>query len=215
MSDIILSFLLILVISFATGIPFGPVNLSVLNTSLTHNSRAGIRMALGSATAEVLLLSIAIYITSLFTVAQTQSPWIKVVAMVVFVGIGLFFYHKEKWAKESTEEAAPRKTRQFLAGIAVNILNPQIIPFWVITIAWLNSAGYADLTISTPWPEKLFLVSAVFFGKGTALCLYSLFSQVIKNKAQHIRPHLDRAIGIFLVGLGFFQGATAAWEYFL
>ncbi len=217
MFSFLVLFLLILLIAFATGIPFGPVNLSVVNVSLNHNSRAGIFMSAGSATAEALMMGIAIYLTSFISIDQTRSPWIKVTAMLVFIAIGLIFYYKGKKPKEVDEEneVQPRKTVQFFSGFAVSIFNPQIIPFWVIMIAWLNGAGYADIHAGNPSWILFFLMGAVFMGKGGVLVLYSLFCQVIKERAHFIRPYVNRGIGILLVCLGFFQGARAAWEYFL
>jgi len=216
MFSFLVLFFLILLIAFGTGIPFGPVNLSVVNTSLNHNSRAGISMSLGSATAEALMMGVAIYLTSFISVDQTQGPWIKVAAMLVFIAIGLVFYFKGKKPEEEEErEVRPKKTVQFFSGFAVSVFNPQIIPFWVIVIAWLNGAGYSDIHAENPYWMLFFLAGAVFLGKGGALVLYSLFCQVIKERAHFIRPYVNRGIGILLVFLGFFQGARAAWEYFL
>jgi threonine/homoserine/homoserine lactone efflux protein len=217
MFSFLVLFFLITLIAFATGIPFGPVNLSVVNASLNHNSRAGIFMSAGSATAEALMMGIAIYLTSFISVDQTQGPWIKVTAMLVFIAIGLIFYYKGRKPQKEEEEQKnqPKKTVQFFSGFAVSIFNPQIIPFWVIVIAWLNGAGYADIHADNPYWMLLLLTGAVFLGKGGVLVLYSLFCQVIKERAHFLRPYVNRGIGILLVCLGFFQGARAAWEYFL
>ena len=206
-----LPFFYALGISFASAIPFGPVNLSVMDAALHQNTRAGLRMAFAAAAAEMCQALIALSFSRWLSQWFTQSPWVKVLAMAVFVGLGLFFFLKEKLRKE--KEQPPPKTRQFLAGAFVNLANPQIIPFWIVVTAWLDSSGIARIDGNSSYYLLAFFLLGIFLGKGSALSIYSLFSNFIKERARALSRHMDKVIGLILLTIGLYHGFTAAMQY--
>ncbi len=206
-----LPFFYALGISFASAIPFGPVNLSVMDAALHQNTRAGLRMAFAAAIAEMGQAFIALSFSRWLSQWFTHSPWVKILAMGLFLGLGLFFFFKKKF--KSAKEQPPPKSRQFLAGAFVNLANPQIIPFWIVVTAWLDSSGIAQIDGNSSYYLLAFFLLGIFLGKGSALSMYSLFSQYIKERAQTLSRHMDKVIGLILLTIGLYHGLTAAIEY--
>ena len=207
MIQMTLPFFLALGISFASALPFGPVNLSVMDASLQHNTRVGLRMAFAAAFMEMCQAIIALSCSRWLSQWFTHSPWAKILAMVVFAVLGLFFLFKNHFRNE--KPASVTKRRQFLAGAAVNLANPQIIPFWIVVIAWLGSSGIVKLDTHSSWYLLFFFALGILLGKGSALSMYSLFSGIIKKKAHRLSTHMNRVIGVILLSIGLYHGFTA------
>ena len=90
-------------VGFAGSLSFGPINLCVVDTTVRHNLRAGIWFASAAALVESLQASIALYFGEFYPLFLRKYPWVHLVILVFFCGIGYRFSQAEfgRWRTQS------------------------------------------------------------------------------------------------------------------
>ncbi|MEN0002696.1 MAG: LysE family transporter [Bacteroidota bacterium] len=189
--------------TFIGTLPFGPINLSVVDTTLRKNLGAALWMALAAAIIEIVMAFIALHCSIYITMLLGESQWTKIGAILLFVVLGLFFFFKKPSAQSSTEQS-PKKGNDFWKGLGIAAINPQAIPFWIFVLTYLQTAQMIELSTQ----ERLVVVLAFLFGvavgKFGALALFGLLSQAIKSRATAASKWMNKIIGgiLLLIGLG-------------
>ncbi len=193
-----------LLISFIGSLPFGPINLVLIDLTINYRLRSAYGFALAAALVEIAQSFLALWGSSWLWQLIHQSIWIKLAGFVFFLILGMvFFFRKEKGNTLSIENS---QKSFFLKGLVVAALNPQAIPFWVIVLTFLSNASILDVTAESP---ILYIVSfnvGAAFGKLLALLLFGILSEYIMVRSSFIRHYINRIIGVILIGIGVFQG---------
>ena len=135
--DYIIYLFIGLATSVVGAVPFGLVNLTVLNVSLEQGSRAALRIAHGASFVEVLFGLTAILAGSLVYQHIEGNSIISYIAMAVLIGGGLFFLLK----KQNIGTTRSTKYSGFLKGMVLNLVSIQVFLFWILAIAFLSSRG--------------------------------------------------------------------------
>lgn len=200
-------FFITLIISFVGTLPFGPINLIMIDTTLKNNFRAGFWFAVAAALVEMGQSVIALYGSSFISKTIEKGPWVQIAGFLFFLLLGTLFLLK----KNTADSIAPENVQNgfFRKGLVVAMLNPQAIPFWVIVLAILQSTPIATVTSQR---NILLIVSfalAAASGKLGALLLFGILSERIISRSTLIRTHINRIIGFILIIVGVFQGILA------
>lgn len=188
--------------SFLGALPFGIVNLSVVDTTLRRNFRAGVQLSLAASFVEVMQLGLAMYLGMTFVQELRTHIWIKAAIVLLFVGLGLLFFFRK------TREGGPRNAHlpEFVRGIILSLINPQALPFWVFMIAWLQSAHLVQ------FDGRLVLIllfaAGVWLGKLLALLLFGWLSLRIASRVELLGRLTNRVIGAILLLIGCYQGIS-------
>lgn len=196
-------------IGFAGSLSFGPINLCVVDTTVRHNLRAGIWFAAAAALVESLQASVAIYFGQFYPLFLRRYPWIHIVILVFFVGLGLTFLRRSS-AGESPK-VKDGSGRHFFHGLVIALMNPQGIPFWIFILAYLQSAQMFEINSNVSRPGLALFLSGVILGKFAALALFGLLSNVINRRTAFLQQWTDKITGGILIALGLLQ----AFQFFL
>jgi threonine/homoserine/homoserine lactone efflux protein len=197
----IINYLLILIIGFTAAVigalPFGLVNLTVLNVTFERGNRAAINISHGAAVVEVLFGLTALLAGELLVNHIEGNAIVSYSTVAVpFMG-GVFFILKKQHAGMSRHTGYSG----FLKGIFLNLVSIQVFLFWIIAVAFLSSKQllqYDPLSI-------LLFISGIWLGKMAVLWLYMNLSGKILSSSRIISRNINRIIGIVLFGMAFIQ----------
>ena len=200
-------FVLILgwIASFLGTLPFGPINLSVVDTTIKKSFYAGLQFSIAAAIVEIFQAMIALHCNMLISHFFTTNPWTKMAAVALFIGLGLFFFLKK--ATHQTEEDSGKRKNNYIRGVIIAVLNPQAIPFWIFVLSYVESTYHIFLSSYSGWfIVGLFLVG-VSLGKLAALMLFGVLSKLICEKSSFLNLWMNKIIGSILIAIGLFQAA--------
>ncbi|MDX1943241.1 MAG: LysE family transporter [Saprospiraceae bacterium] len=195
------------IVSFIGSLPFGPINLVMIDTTLKNSFRSGMSFAIAAAIVEMGQSLVALHGSVFINQVIVSGPWFKVFGFIIFLILGLAFFFKKN--QEHSKKERRFQDNHFLKGFVVAFLNPQAIPFWVIMLAVLHSSQMMSVDAHSPWVLVIAFLVGAALGKLCALMLFGLLSQRIIYRMAIIRSNLNRIIGIILIAIGMFQGILA------
>ncbi|MBK8043091.1 MAG: LysE family transporter [Haliscomenobacter sp.] len=198
----LLIFFLVFIIGYLGTMPFGPINLSVIDTAISRNFRSAFFFSLAAALVEIPQSLVALRFG--LSVSQwIEESWVaKTLAVLVFVGMGAMFFLK----KPREEDKKSSDQGDFLHGFVIAVMNPQAIPFWVVVLAYLKTAQQLTLTTHMALPLILAFLLGVGFGKLFALLTYARLSQLIIARLSFVGLWMNKIIGSILIALGLLHG---------
>lgn len=137
-------FFLGFIFSFIGSIPPGTLNVSILQMSLQGKIAIATRFAFAVAVIEYPYAWIGVQ----FEYWLTSSPMVvenfQLIAAVVMISLGVLNLLPSK--KTPTGFAKKFSESGFRRGIALSILNPMAIPYWMGFTAYLKAEGWIELS---------------------------------------------------------------------
>jgi len=203
----ILHLFLGLVAGILGTIPLGPVNLLVVNTSVSKNLRAAMVLASAASIMELIKPLLAIYFSWLITRHIQSNMYIQLTVVLAFVLIGLYFLLKRNTTHMA--ENNRREVPEFLKGVLISFLNIPALPFWILVVAYCESTVGFDFSISA---VGIFL-AGVFLGRYGTLWMYARLSQYISERSSFIALWLNRIIAILFFVLAIIQAFRILGHY--
>lgn len=179
------------------ALPFGLVNLTVLDVSLKRGNRYALSIAHGAALIEVFYGLIAIFAGGLVKKYIDGNIIINYFIILVLIVSGLFFLVKKQKSHSSGESGY----LGFLKGALLNLISLQVFLFWMIALAYLSSKQLVQYDILS----VLIFLSGIWIGKMTVLFLYMLLSKKIISHSQILSKNINRVIGFILFGVAILQ----------
>jgi threonine/homoserine/homoserine lactone efflux protein len=195
----ILHLFLGLIASIIGTIPLGPVNLLVVNTTVSKNLRAAMVMASAASIMEVFKPLLAIYFSWLITRHIESNVYIQITVALALVMIGLYFLLKKNTSREI--EKNRRDMPEFVKGVLISFLNIPALPFWILVVAYCEGTVGFDFSMAM---VGIFL-AGVFSGRYITLWIYARLSQYISGKSSLIALWLNRIIAILFFVLALVQ----------
>lgn len=197
----IINYLSMLLLGMGTaiigGLPFGLVNLTVLNATFDEGSRAAIKIAHGAALVEVLFGLTALLAGGIFASYIEGNKIIAYSTAGVLIAGGLFFILK----KQGSNNSRLSNFSGFLNGILLNLVSIQVFLYWILAITFLSSRELLHFNILS----ILLFVSGIWLGKMAVLWMYMILSHRYLSRSRIISKNINTLIGIVLFGLAFFQ----------
>jgi len=184
--------------SFIGSIPPGSLNISILQLALEEKIAIATRFAFAVAIIEYPYAWIGVQ----FQYWITSTPWVvenfQLIAATVMTALAVF----NLWPTNQKPTGFAKKFSEsgFRRGIALSILNPMAIPYWMGFTAYLKAEGWISLT------SRGLLHSYVF---GTSVGALALLLLLI-NFAQRIAPYVQGSKwikiipGLVLLALGIY-----------
>lgn len=195
---IIVGFLL----SFIGSLPLGIINMTVVDTAIRKSLKAGIVLGAGAALIELIQSFIAIKFTHLFVENPAVDFWFNIVALVVFVSLGIYYFFFVKAEKPATEqEEGEKRMPPFFKGMLVSSLNVLVIPYWIFYGTYLSSNGWMNVELD-------FLISfciGVMLGAFALFALYAKLGLYIINRAEYLMNWVNKFIAIVFFGFAAYQ----------
>jgi len=186
------------------AVPFGPVNLSVVNIALHESFAKSMNFALASSFVEVGLVLVAIFFGSFVEMVFADNPWVQVLIFSVFIGLGIFNLVRTTHPKLG--ERSKLKVSEFVQGFVISAANPQVILFWIFAIAYINH------TYALHYSGTYFIIFllVVFLTKMLVLYLFAKLAEVLKDRLKKSCRLINRTLGTVLLIVGLIQ----AYKYF-
>lgn len=187
--------------SFIGSIPPGTLNVSILQLALQHKVKVATRFAMAVAIIEYPYAWIGVQ----FQYWLTSSPLVvenfELIAAIVMTALAVF----NLWPSKESPTGFAKKFNDsgFRRGIALSILNPMAIPYWMGFTAYLKAEGWIELS-------TIGLLHSYVFG--TSIGALALLLVLIKF-AQRIAPYANGSKwikiipGLVLLALGLYAFA--------
>lgn len=192
-----------LVTSFLGALPFGIVNLSVVDVTIKQNFKAGFHISIGASIVEAIQFLLALFLGMFISQNIDANPYVQLFVVALFLVLGLIFFFRK--TKEKT--TCPKYTvPNFLKGMFLALINPQALPFWVFVIAWFQSSDLVQLDPQGHILLVLWFLIGVWGGKLLALLLFQLLSIAIEKRVKTIHRWMNKIIGGVLLFIAMWQG---------
>ena len=190
-------FFLGFIFSFIGSIPPGTLNVSILQMALQGKGPMATRFALAVAIVEYPYAWIGVQ----FEYWLTSSPMVvqnfQLIAAAVMTGLGIFNLLP---TRQPTGLAKKFSESGFRRGLALSILNPMAIPYWMGFTAYMKAQGWMSLS-SIGRLHSYVLGTAV--GALVLLSLVIFFAQRLAPYANGSR-WIKIIPGLLLLGLGLY-----------
>jgi len=115
----------------------GPIFISLVDTSIQFGKKSGLILASGIWASDFIIVSILFLFADVRhnPISDTWAKALAIVAILIFIGIGVG--RLLSWKKTETHDTSynPRKSNLFLKGVAVNTINPFTLIFWTTLMA--------------------------------------------------------------------------------
>jgi threonine/homoserine/homoserine lactone efflux protein len=204
-----LIFLITFLISFIGSIHPGPLNLSVIQTTLQKSLPAALLMALGGVIPEIIYGYLAVegvMIFEKYPIVFKVMQW-AVVPILLFLGIQQIIASRQTKKEIISSQNITRRTSTQGAstrGFFLSLFNPQLLPYWIVIL--VNYQNYESLRISDLSDKILFVL-----GTSTgAFALNYVYAYIAHTQREKIFKYLnqnrfEQIIGWTFVGMGLLQ----------
>jgi threonine/homoserine/homoserine lactone efflux protein len=194
-------------VSFVGSLQLGPVNLYVINTTLYYGKKLALLVALGGVMPEFIYCSLAVYANK-FLLQNTYAQWslnTLFTALMFILGILLWFKkHKPTVINNNIVLSTSTSSRYFFKGFSLALLNPQLLPFWIMVQVYFNSTEL--LQLKTNAHKITYILGA---GLGALVLLISLIYIVTtyKNKVLILinNKYYYKVLAVVFIGIALQQ----------
>jgi threonine/homoserine/homoserine lactone efflux protein len=200
MSESLAVLLLTTFISFVGSIQPGPVNLAVMQATLSRSFKAGVWVAISGTLPEIICTIIALKTQSLLMKNQRVFEVLELAAIPFFLIIGIYSCY---YASKSNIELKPAtQSKEVFSGFIKGMLNPQLLPFWVVVLVYLQS--FFSLQ---SFSSQLSFVSGAALGAFLILLIFVYLTNRFQIRLLSLfeKYSIDKAIGMFFIGMSVFQ----------
>nr|WKN37953.1 LysE family transporter [Tunicatimonas sp. TK19036] len=203
-------FLLALTLAFFCYLPFGTVNMVVLNTAIVRALRPAVLIAVGSALVEIFYTFVAITLTQWLGRRLIDNIYIDFAALILLFGVGLYFWFSSPRAQKESQSS--QRTWGFLGtGIVFGLINPQGLPFITLALAYVQSQDWVFLQDAS---NCLGLMLGVAAGRFLSLLLYAYAGQWLSSQLQQLSQWANKVTGGILLLLGSYQAIRVLIELY-
>lgn len=184
-------------------IPFGPINLAVVKTTVDYDRRSGTEIAFAASLIEMFQALIAICFGMLISSFLDANVYVKFFLAFVFIVLAIFIFTRKP--EPTLEKRKSRPVSFFRNGLIISGLNPQAVPFWIFALATISQYfefQYVGLTL-------IGFLLGVFIGKFVALYGFVVASTYLKAHLQESSTLVNRLLAAILLFIGLSQGWNA------
>lgn len=184
-----------IVLTFITG----PVFFALIKTSIEKGFHAGIALALGVVSSDVVFVGAIIFGSQLFEIPAHVKVWLGIAGSIILLGIGIHYLLKK--ADVDFNSHTPAKVNRagyFFKGFVMCIFNPTILFHWITVI------GTASTVYHIGVPHRQLKIAIMFvtilivqFGMDSTKAFYA---NKLRDKISVKLIHrLNYAAGIALI----------------
>ncbi|MDA1372173.1 MAG: LysE family transporter [Proteobacteria bacterium] len=199
MENTALYFLVALFASFVGTLPFGPINLAVVKTTVDYDQRRGAEISLAAALIEILQALVAISFGLLISSFLESNQLFRLLIATAFIVLAIFIATRK--SKPSLNEDTLAQESFFKRGLLIAALNPQAIPFWIFALAAISqyfTFEYSGITLAA-------FLAGVFLGKLLALNGFVIASAYLKTHLAESSALVNKALAAVLMIMGLNQ----------
>lgn len=185
---------------FIGTIPFGPINLFAVKTTVDFDRQRGQQVAFAASLVEVLQALIAICFGMIISAFLESNTTIRLGIAVVFILLGIVILFRKPSSKLNLSQ--DEGGSKFRKGLLIAAVNPQAVPFWIFALAAINQYFQFEY-------QGIYLASfllGVFLGKLLALNGFVFASSYLQSHLQESSLIVNRLLAGILLFIGVSQG---------
>ena len=184
-----------IVLTFITG----PVFFALIKTSIEKGFHAGVALALGVVSSDVVFVGAIIFGSQLFEIPPRVKVWLGIGGSIILLGIGIHYLIKKADVNFNTHTPAKvNRAGYYFKGFAMCIFNPTILFHWITVI------GTASTVYHIGVPHRQLKIAIMFvtilivqFGMDSTKAFYA---NKLRDKISVKLVHrLNYAAGIALI----------------
>lgn len=185
--------------SFIATLPFGPINLTVIKTTVDHHRGGAIKVALGAALVESGQALLAIWFGTVISQFISAHASLHLLAAVFFMLLAVFVWmHETHPVLKSSDDAEPA---YFKRGVVIAFINAQAIPFWIFAATLTSTYLGFDYTGILLYAY----LAGVWIGKMLALYGFVTASEYLKTHLEEGSRFVNHLLAVVLAGIGLLQ----------
>lgn len=198
-NEIFISFIIATLISFIGSLQPGLLNMGVLYTGYHRSKSAAIRMAIGGVVPEIIYSSISIMLYS----KAAEYTYLKEGLSMLFIPLlflaGIYLFRK----KARKETSHSWKSNDFKNGFMIGMVNPLLVPFWLIWVQQVVQRGY--LKLDNLAAQMAFVIGTAF-GALLLLLIVAFFTVKYKDQLERtLEGKINKLLGIICIILAFVE----------
>lgn len=198
---LLLHFLFGLTACFIGALPLGAINMSVLSISIRKSYRQAVLFLLGASIIEIAQAAIAIIFGLYINKFLNEHSSVTYLIATLFIALGIYFFVKKTPSKNINLNMSKNSNKSFFQGIGVASVNPQAIPFWLFTLAFITPFHLFQFN---GFPLIYFLMG-VFVGKISALIGFAKLSTYLEQSFTKNQHTIDYLMGTVFFSIGLIQ----------
>ncbi len=176
------------------------LNLTVVKFSLKSGKKAAFYLIGGFATVLFFQANLGAYLASVLMENSEYITTIQKVGTGILIFLSLYFFWSYFKSSKSLKKVEIDKSKSYLHGIGMSLLNTFAIPFYFTSISFLIGLDYFEYS----YLNSLYFSVGSTAGSFTIYSLYATIATKIEHKLTYIAGKMDFIIGCLtgLVGLG-------------
>lgn len=190
-------FLGILIVTIG-AVPFGLVNLSVVDIAAKSSAKGAMSVSFGASVIEALFASIAILSGQMLSVYMIENSLVKNTIVIILLISGIFFWFK-KTKVNHKDSFSP--SIGIIKGAFLNLISLQVLVFWLMAVSFLTVRNL----IPTSLADFVIFIAGVWVGKMTVLQAYAYFGKIVVANSQKFSDNINKIIGFMLVAISIVQ----------
>ncbi len=189
------------VTSFIATLPFGPINLTVIKSTVDHHTGGAIKVSLAAATVETGQALLAIWFGVVISRFISDHASLYFVVGAVFIALAIYVWvHETHPVLNGSDEGEPSFIKR---GLLIALINPQAIPFWIFAVTLTSSYLGFDYTGGLLFAY----LAGVWAGKVLALYGFVLASNYLKSHLDEGSRFVNHLLAVVLAIIGLLQFA--------
>jgi len=184
---------------FLGTIPFGPINLLVVKTTVDMDRVRGLQVASAASIVEMGHAFIAICFGIVISNFLDSNLYIKAALATVFIILAIIVFFRKPDPSLKAHQAESES--YFKKGLIIALFNPQAIPFWIFALATINqyfSFEYIGAYLIS-------FLAGILVGKFFALYGFVVASGYLKAHLQKSSILVNRLLASILLFIGLSQ----------
>ncbi len=204
--EALLLFFLTAFISFLGSVQLGPVNITVIRTSLQKHYKSTVFIGFGGALPELIYSAIALKGSEFLTQFPLLINTMLLICIPVFilVGIYLIFHNsKIKYNNDVNLQAPKSIVKSIGLGFGIGLLNPMLLPFWMVV---LSTYHQYELMVIPHYLTNISFVLGTAFGAFLLQYLLVVLLKKYNHKFENVlRKYANLVTAWMFILLGIFQ----------
>ncbi len=188
-----------LALGLMLSISVGPVIFSIIKQSINNGHKGGLAFIGGVSASDITIVVVSNFFTTMFENLLDYKTAIGVGGSVLLIALGVYvtFFKKIK-VNESGVQVIKMETHQyvkiFLSGYFMNLLNPSVIGFWLLTSTSL---------LVHPHDYRIIVyITCLSIVAGFDILKVMLAGNIRQKLTTHNIHIINRISGMILIGFG-------------
>ena len=191
-----LIFIVTFFISFVGSIHPGPLNLSVIQTTLQKGISSALLLAFGGVIPEIIYGYLAVEGVMIFEQYPSVFQFMQWAVVPILMGLGIQQIVASQKPKQIIK-SSKFSTQAASKGFFLSLFNPQLLPYWIVIL--INYQNYSFLKING-LSDKIFFVLGASMG---ALALNYIYVFIAYKQREKIFKYLNESLLEQIIGWTF------------